>query len=141
MLRYQQEHLQVRSPIEGIVLSGSLERSEAASVETGQVLFEIGPVKPMRIEIEIPANEVAQTKPGFPVSIWINGQEDDVIKGEIVKIRPSSTTRNAKNVFIVEVKFPNDDERLRPGMEGAHMVDNGLRAPANGSTLERKHRR
>lgn len=123
VLRYQQEHLQVRSPIEGIVLSGSLERSEAASVETGQVLFEIGPVKPMRIEIEIPANEVAQTKPGFPVSIWINGQEDDVIKGEIVKIRPRSTTRNAKNVFIAEVKFPNDDERLRPGMKGTARID------------------
>ena len=123
VLRYQEEHLQVRSPIEGIVLSGSLERAEAASVETGQTLFEIGPIKPMRIEIEIPANEVAQTKPGFPVSIWINGQEDNVIEGEIVKIRPRSTTRNAKNVFIAEIEFPNEDERLRPGMEGTARID------------------
>ena len=53
----------------------------------------------MRIEIEIPANEVAQTKAGFPVSIWIDGQEDQVIEGEIVKIRPRSTTRKASNVF------------------------------------------
>jgi multidrug efflux pump subunit AcrA (membrane-fusion protein) len=123
VLRYKEEHLQVRSPIDGIVLSGSLERSEAASVETGQTLFEIGPVKPMRIEIEIPANEVAQTKPGFPVSIWIDGQEDSAIKGEILKIRPRSTTRNAKNVFIAEVEFPNEDERLRPGMEGTARID------------------
>ena len=123
VLRYKEEHLQVRSPIDGIVLSGSLERAEAASVETGQTLFEIGPVKPMRIEIEIPANEVAQTKPGFPVSIWIDGQEDDVIRGKILKIRPRSTTRNAMNVFIAEVEFPNEDERLRPGMEGTARID------------------
>ncbi len=123
VLRYKQEHLQVRSPIDGIVLSGSLERSEAASVETGQVLFEIGPIKPMRIEIEIPANEVAQTKAGFPVKIWIDGQEDKVIKGEILKIHPRSSTRNAQNVFIAEVEFPNEDERLRPGMKGTVRID------------------
>lgn len=123
VLRYKKDHLQVRSPIDGIVLSGSLEQAEAASVETGQTLFEIGPVKPMRIEIEIPANEIAQTKPGFPVSIWIDGQEDNVIEGEIVKIRPRSTTRQANNVFIAEVEFPNEDERLRPGMEGTARID------------------
>lgn len=123
VLRYKKEHLQVRSPIDGIVLSGSLERSEAASVETGQTLFEIGPVKPMRIEIEIPANEVAQTKPGFPVSIWIDGQEENVIEGKILKIRPRSTTRKANNVFIAEVEFENEDERLRPGMEGTARID------------------
>ncbi|QEG24332.1 efflux RND transporter periplasmic adaptor subunit [Mariniblastus fucicola] len=123
VLKYKQEHLQVCSPIDGIVLSGSLERAEAASVETGQTLFEIGPMKPMRIEIEIPANEVAQTKPGFPVSIWINGQENEVIEGSILKIHPRSTTRNAKNVFVAEVEFPNEDERLRPGMKGTVRID------------------
>ena len=123
VLQYKQDHLQIRSPIDGIVLSGSLERAEAASVEIGQTLFEIGPVKPMRIEIEIPANEVAQTKPGLPVSIWINGQEDQVIEGEILKIHPRSTTRDAKNVFIAEIEFPNEDERLRPGMKGTVRID------------------
>ncbi len=123
VLRYKKDHLQVRSPIDGIVLSGSLERAEAASVETGQTLFEIGPVKPMRIEIEVPAEDVAQTKRGFPVSIWIDGQEDRVIEGKILKIRPRSTTRKATNVFIAEVEFPNDDERLRPGMEGTARID------------------
>jgi multidrug efflux pump subunit AcrA (membrane-fusion protein) len=77
----------------------------------------------MRIEIEIPANEVAQTKVGFPVSIWIDGQEDNVIKGNILKIRPRSTTRNAQNVFVAEVEVPNEDERLRPGMKGTVRID------------------
>ena len=123
VLRYKEDHLLVRSPIDGIVLSGSLERAEAASVETGQTLFEIGPIKPMRIEIEIPANEVAQTKPGMPVSIWIDGQEDQKIEGDIMNIHPRSTTRNAQNVFIAEVEFPNEDERLRPGMKGTVRID------------------
>lgn len=123
VLRYKEDNLQIRSLIDGIVLSGSLERAEAASVEIGQTLFEIGPMKPMRIEIEIPANEIAQTKAGMPVSIWIDGQEDQVIEGDILKIHPRSTTRDAKNVFIAEIEFPNEDERLRPGMKGTVRID------------------
>ena len=123
ILKHKREHLQIKSPIDGVVLSGSLERSQAASIETGQVLFEIGPLKPMRIEMAIPDNEIAQVKIGFPVEVWINGQENEPIEGTIKKIHPRSATRDAKNAFIAEIEFPNDDERLRPGMEGSVRID------------------
>ena len=123
ILMYKKDHLQIKSPIDGVVLSGSLERAEAASIETGQVLFEVGPVKPMRVEMAIPSNEIAQVKAGFPVKVWIDGQEDEPIEGEILKIHPRSETRDAKNVFIAEIEFPNEDERLRPGMKGSVRVD------------------
>ena len=111
-----------------MVLSGSLERAEAASVETGQVLFEIGPIKPMRVEISIPSNEIAQIDTGCEVKVWIDGQEDDPIVGEIKKIHPRSETRDAQNVFIAELEFPNDDERLRPGMKGSARIDGNKRS-------------
>jgi len=123
ILLYKKDHLQIKSPIDGIVLSGSLERAEAASIETGQVLFEIGPIKPMRVEMAIPSEEIAQIKNGFPVKVWIDGQEDEPIEGEIMKIHPRSETRDAKNVFIAEIEFPNEDERLRPGMKGSVRID------------------
>lgn len=123
ILLYKKDHLQIKSPIDGVVLSGSLERAEAASIETGQVLFEIGPIKPMRVEMAIPSNEIAQVKAGFPVKVWIDGQEDEPIQGEIMKIHPRSETRDAKNVFIAEIEFPNKDERLRPGMKGSVRID------------------
>ena len=123
ILLYKKDHLQIKSPIDGVVLSGSLERAEAASIETGQVLFEIGPIKPMRVEMAIPSTEIAQIKNGFPVKVWIDGQEDAPIKGEIMKIHPRSETRDAKNVFIAEIEFPNEDERLRPGMKGSVRID------------------
>lgn len=128
ILEYKRDHLLVKSPIEGVVLSGSLERAEAASVETGQVLFEIGPMKPMRVEIAIPSDEIAQVKNGCGVKIWIDGQEDEPIKGEVTKIHPRSETRDAQNVFIAEIEFPNDDERLRPGMKGSARIDGEKRS-------------
>ena len=123
ILQHKRENLQIKSPIEGIVLSGSLERAEAASIQTGQVLFEIGPIKPMRVEVAIPANEIAQVKEGFNTKIWIDGQEESPLEGEIIKLHPRSETRDAKNVFIAVLEFPNEDERLRPGMKGSVRID------------------
>ena len=123
ILKYKKDNLSIKSPIDGFVLSGSLERAEAASVETGQVLFEIGPLKPMRIEVAVPSDEIAQVRVGFPAKIWIDGQEDDPIIGEITKIHPRSETRDAQNVFIAELEFANEDERLRPGMKGSVRLD------------------
>jgi len=123
ILEYRRNNLKIKSPINGVVLSGSLERAEAASVTTGQVLFEIGPVKPMRIEVAIPSDEIAQVQVGFPAKIWIDGQEDEPLEGEIKKIHPRSETRDAKNVFIAELEFDNEEERLRPGMKGSVRLD------------------
>ena len=123
ILEYRRNNLRIKSPIDGVVLSGSLERAEAASVTTGQVLFEIGPVKPMRVEVAIPSDEIAQVKVGYPAKIWIDGQEDEPLTGEIRKIHPRSETRDADNVFIAELEFENEEERLRPGMKGSVRLD------------------
>lgn len=128
VLKYQRDNLHITSPVDGVVLSGSLERAEAASVETGQVLFEIGPTRPLKVEVAIPDDEVSQIKVGHPVKIWIDGQESEPITGEINQIHPRSETRNADNVFIAEIEFPNEDERLRPGMKGSARIDGEKRA-------------
>ncbi len=123
VLKHKRDHLQIKSPIDGVVLSGSLERAEAASVTTGEVLFEIGPLSPVQIEIAVPDDEIEHVRPGATVKVWVDGQEDDPLEGEIAKIHPRSETRNADNVFIAKVQFENDEERLRPGMKGSARID------------------
>jgi multidrug efflux pump subunit AcrA (membrane-fusion protein) len=122
VLKYKRDHLQIKSPVDGVVLSGSLERAEAASVKTGQVLFEIGPLSPVQIEVAVPDDEIEHVKVGSVVKVWIDGQESDPLEGEITKIHPRSETRNADNVFIAEVQFENKEERLRPGMKGSARI-------------------
>ena len=123
ILKFKKDNLQIKSPIDGVVLSGSLERSEASSVTTGQVLFEVGPIDSVKIQIEIPANEVAQVRPGHQATIWVEGNEEFPLEAEIETIHPRSTTRDGKNVFVAELKFENQDDRLRPGMEGTVRID------------------
>ncbi len=123
ILQFKRDHLQVKSPIDGVVLSGSLERAVAASITTGQVLFEIGPLQPIKVEIAVPAEDIAQVETGHEVTIWIEGQEDEPLAGKIARIHPRSETRDARNIFVAELEFPNKEERLRPGMKGSVRID------------------
>jgi len=99
VLAYRQNHLSVRSSIDGIVLSGSLERSEAASVRKGEVLFEIGPT-----DEEVP------------------------LTAEIKSIHPRSEIRDAQNVFIAKIEFENEYDQFRPGMKGTVRIDGERRS-------------
>ena len=49
VLRNKYEHLQIKCPADGVILSGSLDRAEGKSVETGDVLFEVGLADSVRI--------------------------------------------------------------------------------------------
>ncbi len=128
VLAYRQNHLSVRSSIDGVVLSGSLERSEAASVRKGEVLFEIGPTDQMRVEIAIPAEDISQVRPGNNVKIWIEGREEAPLTAEIKSIHPRSEIRDAQNVFIAKIEFENKDDQFRPGMKGTVRIDGERRS-------------
>ena len=122
VLRYRLENLEIRSPVNGIVLSGSLEKRQNYPVTIGQTLYEIAPLDPIRMEVAVPAEELPHVRPGLTVQIRIDGEGGEVIEGSISKIRPRSEIRNERNVFIAEVNIPNRDGHLRPGMEGAARI-------------------
>lgn len=123
VLEFKKDHLLIKSPVDGIVLSGSLERAEAASVKIGQTLFEVGPLTPLQIEIAIPSEDVLQVKVGYPVTVWIEGQDNISVEGKIVKIHPMSEVRDADNIFVAKIEFANEDLQLRPGMKGLARID------------------
>ena len=127
LLDDRQQNLEIRSTLDGVVLSGSLERAEAAAVRSGQVLFEIGAMSPMKIEVQIPADELGFVSKGQPVAVRIVGYEQGPLEGTIDRIRPRAEIRNARNVFIADVLVDNSSGQMRPGMTGSVRIDCGKR--------------
>ncbi len=127
LLRYRRDNLELRSPIAGVVLKGDLERAQSAPVETGQVLYEIGPLDQLRIEVEVPADEVSSIQAGQKVKVWLEGMETSSITGKVDRLRPRSELREDRNVFVAEVLFENTDGRFRPGMRGSARITGSLR--------------
>jgi multidrug efflux pump subunit AcrA (membrane-fusion protein) len=128
VLRYRAAHLQVTSPVDGIVLSSSLEKGQSAPVATGDVLYEIGPLDQLRVEIEVPSGDVPQIREGQRVKVWINGLEGRPIAAQIQQLQPRSELRQDRNVFIAKVTIDNPDKTFRPGMRGTARIT-GPRRP------------
>ena len=118
LLEYQRDNMEIRSPVAGLVLSGSHQRREHFPVGIGEKLYEIAEISPLRVEVGIPAEDIAHVKVGMQVQIRLHSERLQPIVGKLESIRPRAVVRQQRNVFIAELSVPNPDGKLRPGMEG-----------------------
>ena len=122
MLESREWQHELRSPLDGIVLKGSVEKLSSAPVKIGQALFEIGQLNPLRLEIEIPSEDYANVQAGQPVEVTLEGVQDQSLTGQVLRVRPRSEIRDGRNVFVAEVILPNDDLQMRPGIRGTARI-------------------
>ena len=123
LLRHQESQIEVRSPINGIVLAEKSEQSDGASVTKGEVLFELGTFHPILIEVNVPADEIPHVKIGHNVKVWIEGFESRPISTRIQKLSPRSENRGGRNSFVAQIEIDNSSGRYRPGMKGHVRID------------------
>ncbi len=138
LLEHQKSQIEIRSPIDGVIIAGNLDRAEAAAVDTGEVIYEIAPLQQMRIEATVPAAEVTYVSEGQTIRIWIDGMSSQSFLGTIERIHPQSELREGKNVFVATVTLDNKNDLLRPGMTGTVRID-GDRYPLAWNILHRPY--
>jgi multidrug resistance efflux pump len=122
LIEHRLDNLELKSPIDGIVIAGDLENSLGAPLTVGQALFEIGPLDEMVIEVAIPESEVLHTKAGMLAEVRLDASQLETINGELRSISPRSEMRDKESVYIAEILLDNRDGRLRPGMKGVAKV-------------------
>ncbi len=122
LLKHRRNELEIKSPVSGIVLAGSLDQRQNYPVKAGEKLYEIAPLNPLRIDLAIPSAELPHVREGMTVEVRIDGDASVPLSGIIERIRPQSEIRDQLNVFIAEIQIENPDNRLRPGMEGAARI-------------------
>ncbi|MEO9593135.1 efflux RND transporter periplasmic adaptor subunit [Rhodopirellula bahusiensis] len=118
LLNHRKDNLEIRSPIDGVIVSGDWKQSEGAPLTRGETLFEIAPVGSMKVEIEIPEEEFAHVRPGMLAQVHTHAMPDRVMHGAITRVHPAATIRDSENVFLAEVTVNDQDGLLRPGMKG-----------------------
>ncbi len=127
LLNDQLGNLEIRNPIDGIVVSGDLDRKTGGPITRGQVLFEVAPLQQMLAEVAVPAEDISFVSPGMPLSLSIDGvpaRRWDVVLGPI---RPRAEIRHGDNYFVSEVDLDNPRRMLRPGMQGTAKIAAGRR--------------
>ena len=125
MLDDRVDNLEIKSPIDGIVISGDQERSEGAPLTVGQALFEIAPLDRVVIEIAIPEEEIQFVQNGLEAVVHLDTYPRHDWRGTICTLHPRSESKDDRNVFVAEVRLDNPHDRLRPGMSGRAEVITG----------------
>ncbi|MCA9072886.1 MAG: efflux RND transporter periplasmic adaptor subunit, partial [Planctomycetaceae bacterium] len=118
LLSKRSEKLDIRSPIDGLVVMGDLKKSEGVPLRVGERLFEIAPLEQMVVEVAIPESDIAWAKDDQTVEIVLDAYPETTWTGALARIHPRSEIREDKHVFIGEVVLDNPDAVLRPGMRG-----------------------
>ncbi|MCB1231166.1 MAG: efflux RND transporter periplasmic adaptor subunit [Verrucomicrobiae bacterium] len=127
LLEYQKEHLDIRAPIEGFVISGSLERSKGVPVSMGQKLFEVAPVDTMYLEIAVADSDINWVEQGMDLSLRLEARTREKYDAVIREVYPVSEVKDSENVFICLAEIDNEDAALRPGMRGRVKIHSGYR--------------
>ncbi len=118
MLTDRQKHLQIRSPISGIVVSGDIEKSEGAPLTMGQNLFEIAPTGRMTVEIDIPEEDIAHVTSEMEMQIRLDAYPRKVYSARIRQMVPRAQARDDRMIFLGKTELDNVGKSLRPGMSG-----------------------
>ncbi len=118
LLKRREQQLEIKSPLDGVILSSNVDNVERLRVKPGSVLCEIAPLDQIRLNVAVPADEMRHVRPSSDVELRLDAFPGEVVKGTVAAIRPRSEIRDGENVFVAEVVLNNDEQRLRPGMDG-----------------------
>ncbi len=122
LTKSRMQDLEVRSPIDGIIVSGDLEKAQGAPLETGQTLFEVAPLEKMVAEIGVPESEIQYVNQDDTVKLKLNAFPFQSWTGKVQRIHPGTEIIDDQTVFVTEVELDNEQGLLKPGMEGAAKI-------------------
>jgi multidrug resistance efflux pump len=125
LLDEQIARTKLRTSIPGLVVTGDLSQLIGASVQRGQVLFEISPLDSYRVILGVDEREIGLIKAGQTGELVVSALPNETLSFAISRITPVAEAASGRNVFRVEGRLKNNASRLRPGMEGVGKIDIG----------------
>ena len=116
-LRTQIAASTVLSPIDG----------EAARVERSGVLVEVADLDPIRLQLLVHENDIADVRVDAQVSLKVRSLPFDTFQGRVAKIADLADTLGDGRRFLVTTELANTQGLLKPGMSGFAKIGCGKR--------------
>ncbi|MFN0132008.1 MAG: efflux RND transporter periplasmic adaptor subunit [Phycisphaerales bacterium] len=132
LAKYNLDRAEVRSPIDGVIITGDPTDKLGASVKLGDPLFQVAPLDDMVIIARISDRDVSLLRGREVVGeIATKGAPAEAFPIAVEHVVPLAQAKDGKNTFEIRARLaPKDDaerkralELLRPGMEGVAKFD------------------
>lgn len=127
LLDQQIARVELRAPIDGVIVRGDLSQMIGAPVQRGEVLFEIAPLADYRIILKVDERDMAAVRQGQAGELILSSLSSLAFPIRVTKLTPVSTSEEGRNVFRVEAAFDEADPAIRPGMQGYGKIEIGER--------------
>lgn len=123
------------APIDGVIVSGELERLRGAAVRAGDPLFEIVSDSGLYAEVTVPESRAADVALGHAATLTPTGRPDQRLTGKVLSVAPSAEVLSQRNIVRVRVAFDEPPPPwLKPGMEGVASITTGSASVAHAWT-------
>jgi multidrug resistance efflux pump len=122
-LRQQREMLSLEAPADGTVLEVVSHPGEVAAA--GATLLTLADTEEVILTVYVPQTKLGGVWVGQPVEVWVDSFPERAFEGRVAYISDEAefTPRNVATqeervhlVFAVEVRIPNPQHHLKPGM-------------------------
>lgn len=128
LVQEQIAQTELKSPFDGIVVSGDLSQKLGVPVEIGQALFEIAPLESYRIVLEVDEHDVAGLEAGKTGHLVMAALPRNRFEFSLEQLLPVAVSGQGNNYFRVEAALSEPSALLRPGMRGIAKVEIGQRS-------------
>ncbi len=115
------ENTILRSPIGGVVSARNYDRGDMYAM--AQPIYTVQQITPVKLLVPISETDYTRVKRGDKVRLTVDAIPGKVYEGSIVRLYP--TMDAATHTFNAEVRVPNTNRELRPGMYARVTVDYG----------------
>jgi HlyD family secretion protein len=115
------EDTDVRAPINGTIITKSVERGQVISSPTsdvggGTILLTMADLNLVQVRTLVDEVDIGKIAPGLLATVTVNAYPNQPFQGEVLKIEPRAETAQNVTMFPVIVRVPNQQGLLKPGM-------------------------
>ncbi len=125
LLDWQIRHLELRAPVDGIVLASPLEQSGGAPVREGDLILEIAPLDRLRVRVDVPVRDLNRLPSNLQGELHLDGGTGEPIPLSDLQKAVKAMSRNGKTVLPLRTTVENTGDLLHPGQKGVVVLSTG----------------
>jgi RND family efflux transporter MFP subunit len=123
--RTRVQEAQLRSPIDGIVVTPDLQNVSGKHLDAGTAFAQVLDLSSAIVQISIPERDTVLMRPGENVAIKLDSYPQKTWRGRVSVVSPEAKMGDGDRTFTVEVPLANADADLRTGMTGRAKISLG----------------
>jgi multidrug resistance efflux pump len=119
---------QLRSPIDGIVITPDLQNAAGEHLDAGATFAQVLDLASARVNIAVDQQDAGLVRGGQSAAIKLNSFPAETLHGRVSSISPEAQPVGDGRVFYAHVLLANRNAELRTGMDGRAKIFAGYRA-------------